>query len=205
MEKSNSIVNLTKALLAFHVKVGKIKKDANNPFFKSKYASLSNILDEIELPMQESGLVVSQLPSGINGLTTMLIHAESGEYIQSEYFMQPVKSDPQATGSAISYARRYALTAILALNVDDDDANTATHGSSAPKQAAPAAPNGDEKPWLNKWANKEQTKETDEWGKVLKAMVDGVNGKVYTVADVKKKYNVNKASEAELKAFEKKY
>jgi hypothetical protein len=143
MEKSTSIVNLAKALLLFHMKVDKIKKDANNPFFKSKYASLSNILDEIDAPLAEAGIVLSQLPTGEDGLITILIHAESGEYIQSEYKIHPAKNDPQGVGSAISYARRYALTAILALNVDDDDANAATHGYNAPKavqrNAAPAA------------------------------------------------------------------
>lgn len=204
MEKSSSIVNLAKALLTFHVKVGKIKKDANNPFFKSKYATLSNILDEIESPMQESGLVISQLPTGDSNLTTILIHAESGEYLQSEYNIRPVKNDPQAIGSAISYARRYALASILELNVDDDDANTATHGFSTPQAAAHQAEsfvNGEvEKPWLNKWADKEHTKETDLWGKVLTALTEGKR----SVADVKKKYKLSKELEAELKSFEKK-
>lgn len=210
MEKSSSIVNLAKALLTFHVKVGKIKKDANNPYFKSKYASLSNILEEIEEPLQQAGLVFSQLPSGDDGLTTILIHSESGEYLLSEYKLHPVKNDPQAIGSAISYARRYALTAILALNVDDDDANTATHGYATPQQAAKQAvkpveqngnsTNGDEKPWLNKWADKTQTKETEQWGKVLSALTAGKA----TITDVEKKYKLSKELKEELKAFEKK-
>lgn len=150
MEKSPSIVNLAKALLTFNVKVGKISKDASNPYFKSKYASLSNILEEIAMPLAESGLVFSQLPSGDNGLTTILIHAESGEYLQSEYYMHPTKNDPQGTGSAISYARRYALTSILALNVEDDDANEAAGNNTSKTSAAPMP----EKPWLDKNSKK---------------------------------------------------
>ena len=138
---------MAKALRIFHLKVGKIKKDSNNPFFKSKYASLSNILEEIQIPLEESGLSFVQFPDGENGLTTLLMH-ESGEYIQSCYDMRPVKDDPQGRGSAITYQRRYALAAILGLNIDDDDdANTATFGAKTPEAV-------DNKPWLN-----ENTKE----------------------------------------------
>jgi hypothetical protein len=126
MQKSESIKNIAGALLKFHAEVGKISKDAKNPFFKSNYASLSNIQDGIREPLQSAGLVYSQLPSGENELTTILIHAASGEYMESTYQMTPVKPDPQAKGSAISYARRYALAAILGLNVDDDDGNKAS-------------------------------------------------------------------------------
>lgn len=131
MLKSESIKNLSKALATFHVKVDKIKKDAKNPFFKSSYASLSNILDAINEPLIECGLTISQFPTGENGLTTILMH-ESGEYISAEYQMRPVKDDPQGRGSAITYQRRYAIASVLALNIDDDDdANLATHGKKA--------------------------------------------------------------------------
>jgi hypothetical protein len=126
MNKSESIKNIAGALLKFHAEVGKISKDAKNPFFKSNYASLSNIQDGIREPLQSAGLVYSQLPTDDNHLTTILIHASSGEFLESTYQMKPVKADPQAKGSAISYARRYALAAILGLNVDDDDGNKAS-------------------------------------------------------------------------------
>ena len=127
MEKSSSIANIAKALVLFHAKVAKITKDANNPFFKSKYASLSNILEAINQPLQESGLTFSQFPTNGNSLTTIIIHAESGEYMQDSYEMRPVKDDPQGKGSAITYQRRYALASVLGLNIDeDDDANLAS-------------------------------------------------------------------------------
>src|SRR5690606_30790153 len=105
--RTEKITELTKALFKFHSLVGKIAKDAQNPFFKSNYATLSHILEEIQEPLQESGLIITQMPDG-SALVTMLIHAESGEYIQSSYEMPVAKqNDPQAVGSAISYARRY--------------------------------------------------------------------------------------------------
>lgn len=149
MKKSESIKNISAALITFHVKVDKVSKDSTNPFFKSKYASLSNILDAINDPLNESGLTFSQFPTGDNGLTTILLHAESGEYMEAEYTMRPVKDDPQGRGSVITYQRRYALAAILGLNIDeDDDGNHATHGGSTPEKAK------DNLPWLN-----ENTKE----------------------------------------------
>jgi len=148
MERTEKITELTKALFKFHSLVGKIAKDAQNPFFKSNYATLSHILEEIQEPLQESGLIITQMPDG-SALVTMLIHAESGEYIQSSYEMPVAKqNDPQAVGSAISYARRYAVSSILSLNIDDDDANNASgNGSSPNKKQTPTAP---DKPWLNK-------------------------------------------------------
>lgn len=142
MEKSESIVNLSKALITFHVKVDKVSKDSTNPFFKSKYASLSNILDAIHLPLIESGLAFSQLPTGDNGLTTILMHGDSGEFIQSTYEMKPVKDDPQGRGSVITYQRRYALASVLGLNIDDDD--DANAASNVPKDQKTE----DARPWL---------------------------------------------------------
>jgi hypothetical protein len=140
MHKSNNLSELAKSMILFQVKVESIKKDAKNPYFKSTYASLANILDSIKEPLIECGLAVTQFPFGENGLMTILMH-ESGEWIGFEYQMRPAKDDPQGRGSAITYQRRYAIASVLCLNIDeDDDGNLATHGRSTP----------DEKPWLNK-------------------------------------------------------
>lgn len=154
MEKSQSLKNISLALLKFHGAVGKIVKDASNPFFsnatkQAKYATLSNIQDAIRQPLQDAGLTYVQFPDGDNGLTTILMHADSGEFIQATYVMHPAPSydkeknkagevvwrsdayvSPQGLGSAITYARRYALGAILGLNIDDDD-----DGNAASKTA----------------------------------------------------------------------
>ena len=134
MERSPSIQNLTQALAKFHAMVGKISKDAKNPFFKSNYATLPHILQEIAEPMEKAGLVISQFPDG-DGLTTMLIHADSGEFISATYTLQVVKqNDPQAQASAISYARRYATSSVMNLQISDDDGEAATR----PVRQAPA-------------------------------------------------------------------
>jgi hypothetical protein len=140
MEKSNSIQNLAQGLAKFHAMVGRISKDAKNPFFKSNYASLPHIITEVAEPLEKAGLVITQFPNG-DGLTTMLIHAESGEYISATYTLQVVRqNDPQAQGSAISYARRYGLTSVLNLAISDDDAEAAMkplRQSPAPSKVAP--------------------------------------------------------------------
>lgn len=134
MERSPSITNLTQALAKFHAMVGKISKDAKNPFFKSNYASLPHIIDEITEPLEKAGLVLMSFPDA-EGLTTMISHADSGEYMAATYTLQVVRqNDPQAQGSSISYARRYAITSILNLRISDDDAEAATR----PVRQAPA-------------------------------------------------------------------
>ena len=178
MKKSENIGNIAAALHLFHVKVSPIKKDSENPFFKNKYASLSTILEQIETPLMEAGLVFSQMPDGDDQLTTLLIHVESGEYLESSYNITPVKRDPQAVGSAITYARRYALGALLGLNIEeDDDANAATQ---------PARSTKDEKKWLNR--------NTPEF----KNAVDKINAGEATLWTVQNHYKISNAVRAEL-------
>lgn len=180
MEKSESIKNLAKALGLFQVKMDKISKDSNNPYYHSKYASLSTILEHIQLPLGEVGLCFSQFPDE-NGLTSILIHTETGEYMQATYSLTPVKNDPQSVGSAITYARRYALGSILGLNIDeDDDANAASKDDKPGKQQAPQPPKND-KPWLNP--------NTPQWTEALKFLSEGG-----TVEKILSKYNISTAN-----------
>jgi len=160
---SPTIQNLAKALVSFNQKVNKITKDEKNPFFKSKYATLSHILDVINEPMAASGLVLTQWPTGENSLTSILLHSESGEFIQASYEMTGHKNTPQERGSLISYQRRYAISSILNLNIaDDDDGNAATFGQNgtpeepkakrqvmADNMPAMKTLEEGEKPWLN--------------------------------------------------------
>jgi hypothetical protein len=142
MQQSPTTTEITKALIGFHDEVGTISKDAANPFFKSSYASLSNILESIKEPLTKNGLTFVQFPEGSNGLTTRLMH-ESGEWLEATYTMVPAKNDPQGLGSAITYQRRYSLGAVLGLNIDtDDDGNAASQPASTTHTfTAPAKPN----------------------------------------------------------------
>jgi hypothetical protein len=137
MKRSESISSLAKALAIFNSKVSKVSKDANNPFFRNKYATLDNIIDEVRPILTENGLTLMQFPSGDGNLvsvSTYLMH-ESGEWIESDpLIMKPVKNDPQAIGSCITYARRYSLASFLSLNTgEDDDGNKATHPNGIPQ------------------------------------------------------------------------
>ena len=154
---------ITKALVKFHTEVGKIRKNANNPFFKSKYASLSNILDVVTPVLVQCDLNIMQMPVGDGELRTILSHV-SGEIVESTSNMKITKNDPQSMGSAITYARRYAIGAILNLNIDeDDDGNQA----STPK----SYPQPDEKKWLN--ACHKSGNITDRGKRTALALVDG--------------------------------
>ena len=126
MTQSASIIEIAKALCSFQSGIGAIKKDATNPFFKSKYASLENIWSEIRAPLGACGLSVAQFPNGENELVSILMHI-SGEWMSASMKLTPKDATPQAQGSAITYARRYALSAILGLvTEEDDDGNTAS-------------------------------------------------------------------------------
>ena len=126
MKTSEKITNLTKALFEFQGKVTSVKKSAKNPHFKSNYADLSSILEVITPALQECGLFVTQHPHD-DVLVTTVYHAETGEYMQSEQVLRMKDANnPQQQGSAITYARRYALAAIFNLNQEDDDANSAS-------------------------------------------------------------------------------
>ena len=133
---------LISALVEFQKKIGKISKDSKNPFFKSNYASLPNILDTVNPALIECGLAIIQMPTGDGSLKTILAHT-SGEMVESEFDMKLIKSDPQSLGSAITYARRYAIGSILNLNIDDDDDANKAMGNSG-SYSKP-----DDKAWLN--------------------------------------------------------
>jgi archaellum component FlaC len=138
MNRSENVVELAKALVKFNSEVNKIAKDANNPFHKNTYATLDTIIDEVRPILSKNGLSVMQIPSGDGQnvtLKTLLLH-ESGEWLESDALtMKPVKNDPQAIGSCVTYARRYSLAAFLSLNTgEDDDGNNATGEQDKPKK-----------------------------------------------------------------------
>jgi hypothetical protein len=126
IKQSESITKLAIALAKFQANCPTIEKKKDNPFFKSKYAALDDIIQAIRKPLSDAGLSYTQFPTD-GSLTTVLMH-ESGEFIHGSMPIHAKKEkDPQAYGSAITYARRYSLASVLGLAVgdEDDDGNAA--------------------------------------------------------------------------------
>jgi hypothetical protein len=123
------VVNdLATALAKAQSEIKHAVKDSSNPFFKSSYADLASVWEACRAPLSKHGLSVTQttdvLENGQAVLITTLLHS-SGQYIQGRYPLNPIKNDPQAMGSAVTYARRYTLQAIVGIAPDDDDAEAA--------------------------------------------------------------------------------
>jgi hypothetical protein len=134
MNKSESIKELATALNKAQAEMSGAKKKETNPFFKKKYADMNSVVDAVRVPFCDNGLSYSQFPlfeNGCVGVETILMH-ESGEWISSVLMLPMVKQDPQAAGSAITYARRYSLQSIAGIPSEDDDGNS-TVKSSKPK------------------------------------------------------------------------
>ena len=119
-------------------------RTAVNPFFKSKYAPLHATLDLVRAELAEHNLGVIQGAASLNGqvgVVTRIVHT-SGEWIESDaLLLHPAKDDPQGGGSAVTYARRYSLEAMLGICGEvDDDGNAASKPKAASKPApAPAS------------------------------------------------------------------
>lgn len=122
--------NIISALLKAQKEFPTVKKEDTNPFFKSSYAGLPSVLEVVLPILNKNELLVSQPPITDEdriGVETTIYHS-SGESITSKFTVNLAKDDPQGAGSAITYARRYALISILGLNVDeDDDGNVASN------------------------------------------------------------------------------
>lgn len=131
MRFSEEITELAKALANAQKTLKNPYNTADNPYFKSKYAPLPDVLNDIRPILAGNGISVIQSPvtndAGSTGVETMLLHT-SGQYILTDpYFLKPVKNDPQTAGGAITYARRYALNAVLGISgEEDDDGNSAS-------------------------------------------------------------------------------
>ena len=138
MERSETINELAAALAAAQGKIENASKDSANPYFRSRYADLASIWDAIRGPLSDNGLAVVQ-PVRVEGssvtVTTLLAHA-SGQWISSDLTMTAQRQikdgggwekldTPQAIGSCITYARRYALAAMAGVAPEDDDAEGA--------------------------------------------------------------------------------
>jgi hypothetical protein len=126
IETSASIENLAAALGKFQAETHGVVRDASNPYFKSRYATLEAVIETARPGLAKTGLAFLQAPAGLVGnsvqLETMLMHGASGEWLRFSTVVPLPKADPQGVGSAITYACRYALMAMLGLPPLDDDA-----------------------------------------------------------------------------------
>ena len=141
MNKSESIKELATALSKAQGEIKGAVKDSSNPFFKSKYADLSSVVEAIRESFSKNGLSYSQHVEPTERdevrVETMILHS-SGEWMSCGVLALPVaKSDAQGFGSALTYARRYGLSAAVGVAPEDDDGNAAT--KAAPK-SGPVAP-----------------------------------------------------------------
>jgi len=108
-------------LLEFQKAIGVIAKDSKNPHFKNTYASLTQILGEVKPVLTNLGLVLLQ-PINNGKVGTIII--DGTNVIAESWIDLPLNLQPQPLGSAITYFRRYTLSSLLALEIDDDDAQS---------------------------------------------------------------------------------
>ena len=125
MNKSESIKELASALAKFQGEIKNPSNTATNPFYKSSYAPLDTVLNTVRPILSKNGLSIIQAPSGDGELiivSTTLLHS-SGEWMEfPPLILKADKATAQGAGSAITYGRRYALSAILGISSEDDDA-----------------------------------------------------------------------------------
>lgn len=133
---------IAKALVQLASKLDSVSKTKVNPAFRSKYASLDQILESVKPTLAECGLAVffRQLPQDSTDVVcvqTVVFH-ESGEAISGEFIAKTQKNDAQGVGGAITYLKRYGLVAILALETDDDDDGNSASATKVQSQPSPA-------------------------------------------------------------------
>jgi hypothetical protein len=153
MNASPTITAIAPALVAAVGELAPVGKDATNPAFRNKYATLDAMMEQVRPTLARHGLAVLQSVThpetdagrvvGI-AVETRVLHT-SGEWIAGLVTLPVEKSTAQGTGSAISYGRRYGLSALLGLTAEDDDGQAASTPKPAPARAArpavaPAAP-----------------------------------------------------------------
>jgi len=141
MFKTDQINELFCALSKAQGEIENAKKDSENPYYKSKYADLAEVINVAKTPLSKNGLCVSQYPTyNIDSKTvtviTILGHT-SGQYIQNELTSIADKMDIQTIGKLITYLRRYSYASIVGIAQEDDDGNDATLAQNKMQQKVP--------------------------------------------------------------------
>jgi hypothetical protein len=170
---------LQEKLLEFQKRVQAIKKDGTNPHFKTTYATLTQIISEVKPILSELGIVLTQPLADGYVITTLTCGTERVE----SSLPLPVTLNPQQMGSAITYYRRYTLASLLALEVEDDDAEgTMKRQEKNQIKVEPEV----KKPFLNRG--------TENFNKCLAALKNGKG----TIEQVESKYILSDEVKAEL-------
>ena len=143
LNKSDEINEIVKALAKVQSEIQNPKKDANNPFFKSKYSTLDNVIDAYKDLCSKNDLIVLENPVSkvdengkvLVGIEVQIMHA-SGQFLSFDpYLLSPVKNDPQGIGSGVTYARRYTLSSVFNIaSEEDDDGNSASQNNKGQYQ-----------------------------------------------------------------------
>lgn len=132
---SDNIADFAAALAKAQAELENVGKDATNPAYRSRYATLAGVLSEVRPKLAKHGISILQAPVNGDGtsigIVTRLMHS-SGQWIEGEFYVSPTKADAQGAGSAITYARRYCLMAVAGVGPADDDDGEAAVGR--PKQ-----------------------------------------------------------------------
>ena len=136
---SQEVGELAKALISVQRQLQPAIKDANNPFTKSKYATLNSVMDSCRDALLSNGIWLCQYPvpaePGHLGLVTKLTHAESGQWQSSLAVVPLPKADPQGVGISMTYIRRYALSAMLGIVTEEDtDGEFASDNPNRPQR-----------------------------------------------------------------------
>ena len=130
--KSERCGELMKSLTQVRQELGHLDKSATNPHFKSSYVQLPELLEKAVPVMAEHGIGFMQMVSGLAGVTTLIEHYESGQFMQCTSWIDPGKAGAHAAMGAVTYQKRYQLCAILAIPEEDDDGNSATPPKTTP-------------------------------------------------------------------------
>lgn len=133
---SDSIAAIATAMAAAQGEIEGAAKGKVNPHFRSAYADLASVWDACRVALSKQGIAVFQTPSAEGPsvtITTLLAH-KSGEWIAGDLTMTAQQNTPQGIGSCITYARRYALAAMVGVAPEDDDGNAASQQPANAKQ-----------------------------------------------------------------------
>lgn len=162
-------LTLKQKLFALQNEVGKIGKDSNNPFFKSKYFDVNSLIEHLSPYLEKNRLLLLQ-PIKNDAVFSEIHDIDSEDFEFSSISLTDIK-DPQKRGSEITYYRRYTLASLLGLQATDDDANLASGKVKEAKQT--------KKKWLNP--------KTKEWDNAVQKKV--------SIEQVKQFYSISKDNE----------